>query len=166
MLLFSNGVWPRRVPVELVSKHGTGSEGLKRHTDHLQFFRPFRPLFPRKPSLIGRMATVNADPDRAGTRVSPTDAAEGGVFQYFGNLCFRSKYSDYLWNTSISAPYRIVRIAAMTLISLLLLARSWRLFVRSVIPLNFLFVRSHRGCLLVTLLHVKYSLVLHQLDNQ
>ena len=84
----------------------------------------------RRP-LIGRMATVNAVPARTAASTSAADAAEGGVFQYLGNLCFRSKYSNYLWNTSISAPYRVVRIAAMTLIALLLLARSWKLFVRS-----------------------------------
>ncbi|DBB06980.1 TPA: hypothetical protein ACH3X1_011572 [Trebouxia sp. C0004] len=77
------------------------------------------------------MAPTSAQPEAPAANVAPSDAAEGGLSQYLGNLCFRSKYSTYLWNTSISAPYRVIRIAAMTLISLLLLARSWRLFIRS-----------------------------------
>ena len=81
-------------------------------------------------SVPRRMTTVHADPGRSTQNASATDAAEGGLFQALGNLCFRSKYSDQLWTTSISAPYKIVRVAAMTLISLILLARSWRLFIR------------------------------------
>lgn len=89
---------------------------------------------PKSLLLIKRgflMASINAQPDRPAVNASPSDAAEGGLSQFLGNLCFRSRYSTYLWNTSISAPYRVVRLAAMTLISLLLLARSWRLFIRS-----------------------------------
>ena len=59
-----------------------------------------------------------------------TDAVEGGLAQSLGNFFFRSRYSAWLWNTSISAPYRVVRIIAMTLIAWILLARSWRLFLR------------------------------------
>lgn len=81
-------------------------------------------------SLFGHMTTARSKPGRSMNRTSGIDAVEGGVFQSLGNLCFRSRYSDYLWNTSISAPYRVVRVAAMMLISLILLARSWRLFVR------------------------------------
>ena len=81
--------------------------------------------------LTGLMAPTRAQSGKSAADVSISDAAEGGFSQYLGNLCFRSKYSTYLWNTSISAPYRVIRIAAMTLISLLLLARSWRLFIRS-----------------------------------
>lgn len=81
-------------------------------------------------SLFGHMTTARGKPGRSIAMTSGTDAVEGGVFQSLGNLCFRSKYSDYLWNTSISAPYRVVRVAAMTLISLILFARSSRLFVR------------------------------------
>ncbi|KAL0019574.1 hypothetical protein WJX79_009320 [Trebouxia sp. C0005] len=77
------------------------------------------------------MAPTRAQSGKSAADVSISDAAEGGFSQYLGNLCFRSKYGTYLWNTSISAPYRVIRIAAMTLISLLLLARSWRLFIRS-----------------------------------
>ena len=80
--------------------------------------------------LISRMTTTCSKRDRAVDMTSGTDAVEGGIFQSLGNLCFRSKYSDSLWNTSISAPFRVIRVAAMTLISLILLARSWRLFVR------------------------------------
>ena len=80
--------------------------------------------------LFGCMTTGRSKPGRTIDRTSGSDAVEGGVFQSLGNLCFRSRYSDYLWNTSISAPYRVTRVAAMTLISLILLARSWRLFVR------------------------------------
>ena len=76
------------------------------------------------------MASVHSKPGRSVGKTSATDVIEGGMLQSLGNLCFRSTYSDYLWNTSISAPYRVVRIAAMTVISLILLARSWRLFVR------------------------------------
>ena len=81
--------------------------------------------------LNGVMARTSAQPENPAANMSPSDAAEGGLSQFLGNLCFRSKYSTSLWNTSISAPYRAIRIAAMTLISLLLLARSWRLFIRS-----------------------------------
>lgn len=81
--------------------------------------------------LNGVMARTSAQPENPAANMSPSDAAEGGLSQFLGNLCFRSKYSTSLWNTSISAPYRAIRIAAMTLVSLLLLARSWRLFIRS-----------------------------------
>ncbi|KAL3160378.1 hypothetical protein ABBQ32_010705 [Trebouxia sp. C0010 RCD-2024] len=77
------------------------------------------------------MFTVHGKPGRAADEASAPEIVEGGLFQSVGNLCFRSTYSDYLWKTSVSAPYRVIRVAAMTLISLLLLARSWRLFVRS-----------------------------------
>ena len=93
-----------------------------------------RPRLPKSLLSIKRgflMASTIAQPDRIAANASPTDAAEGGLSQFLGNLCFRSRYSTYLWNTSISAPYRVVRLAAMTLIALLLLARSWRLFIRS-----------------------------------
>ena len=92
---------------------------------------PRRILSTKHGWLTGLMGPISAQPDNAAAHVSPSDAAEGGLSQYLGNLCFRSNYSTYLWNTSISAPYRVIRIAAMTLISLLLLARSWRLFIRS-----------------------------------
>ncbi len=99
--------------------------------------RPLRGiLFTKHGCLTGFMAPVSAQPDHPAANVSPSDAAEGGLSQYLGNLCFRSKYSTYLWNTSISAPYRVIRIAAMTLISLLLLTRSWRLFIRSAAALH------------------------------
>ncbi len=99
--------------------------------------RPLRRILSTKHGwLTGLMAPTSAQPEKLTANVSPSDAAEGGLSQYLGNLCFRSKYSTYLWNTSISAPYRIIRIAAMTLISLLLLARSWRLFIRSAAALQ------------------------------
>ncbi len=94
--------------------------------------RPLRRILSTKHGwLTGLMAPVSAQPEHPAANASPSDVAEGGLSQYLGNLCFRSKYSTCLWNTSISAPYRVIRIAAMTLISLLLLARSWRLFIRS-----------------------------------
>lgn len=99
--------------------------------------RPLRKIISTKHRwLTDLMAPVSAQPEKPAANVSPSDAAEGGLSQYLGNLCFRSKYSTYLWNTSISAPYRVIRIAAMTLISLLLLARSWRLFIRSAAALQ------------------------------
>lgn len=94
--------------------------------------RPLRRILSTKHGwLTGVMAPISAQAEHPAANVSTSDAVEGGLSQYLGNLCFRSKYSTYLWNTSISAPYRVIRIAAMTLISLLLLARSWRLFIRS-----------------------------------
>ena len=81
-------------------------------------------------SLISHMMSARSKPARSIKSTCGTDAVEGGVFQSLGNLCFRSRYSENLWNTSISAPHRVVRVAAMTIISLILLARSWRLFVR------------------------------------
>lgn len=76
------------------------------------------------------MTTAYSKPGRSVDKASAADIVEGGLFQSLGNLCFRSVYSEYLWNTSVSAPYRIIRVAAMTLISLILLVRSWRLFIR------------------------------------
>ena len=94
--------------------------------------RPLRRIVSTKHGWrTGLMEPFSAKPEKPAANVSASDAAEGGLSQFLGNLCFRSKYSTYLWNTSISAPYRVTRIAAMTLISLLLLARSWRLFIRS-----------------------------------
>ena len=94
--------------------------------------RPLRKILSTKHGwLNGVMAHTGSQPEKPAANVAPLDAVEGGLSQYLGNLCFRSKYSTYLWNTSISAPYRVIRIAAMTVISLLLLARSWRLFIRS-----------------------------------
>lgn len=90
----------------------------------------FRQSLLARRSLTGRMFTVHGKPGRAADEASAPEIVEGGLFQSVGNLCFRSTYSDYLWKTSVSAPYRVIRVAAMTLISLLLLARSWRLFVR------------------------------------
>ena len=58
------------------------------------------------------------------------DVVEGGIAQSLGNFFFRSKYSGWLYNTSVSAPFRLVRLAAMTLIAWILLGRSWRLFAR------------------------------------
>ena len=81
-------------------------------------------------SLTGHMITARSKHGGSTDSTSGADAVQGGVSQSLGNLCFRSRFSDYLWNTSISAPYRVARLAAMTFISLILLARSWRLFVR------------------------------------
>lgn len=80
--------------------------------------------------LSAGMTTAYSKPGRSVDKASAADIVEGGLFQSLGNLCFRSVYSEYLWNTSVSAPYRIIRVAAMTLISLILLVRSWRLFIR------------------------------------
>ena len=101
------------------------------HTEpgHANSKRIGRRLLTRR-SPFGHMTAARSKPGGLKNSTSGTDAVQGGVFQSLGNLCFRSKYSDYLWNTSILAPYRVVRVAAMTLISLILLARSYRLFVR------------------------------------
>ena len=112
----------------------SSNAGLCSHTAAGHFACGRRPRLPKSLLSIKRgfhMASIVAQPDRPAVNASPSDAAEGGLSQFLGNLCFRSRYSTYLWNTSISAPYRVVRLAAMTLISLLLLARSWRLFIRS-----------------------------------
>lgn len=74
-----------------------------------------------------------------------TDAVEGGLAQSLGNFLFRSSHSEWLWNTSISAPYRVVRIAAMTLIAWILLARSWKLFLRCTLKSSTSLAKSLQG---------------------
>lgn len=103
---------------------------VKRRTDSKHFGQ--RHLVRRW--FISHITTTCSKRDKSVDMTSST--VEGGMFQSLGNLCFRSKYSDSLWNTSISAPFRVVRVAAMTLISLILLARSWRLFVRYSLGVN------------------------------
>ena len=43
---------------------------------------------------------------------------------------FASSFSNWLWNTSISHSWRVIRLAGMLLIAIILTARSYRLYVR------------------------------------
>ena len=43
---------------------------------------------------------------------------------------FASPFSNWLWNTSVSHSWRVIRLAGMLLISIILTARSYRLYVR------------------------------------
>ena len=51
----------------------------------------------------------------------------GNLVQQAGNFLFRGRQPWRQWS---AAPYRAARLAAMVLIALILLARSYRLFIR------------------------------------
>ncbi|EIE22965.1 hypothetical protein COCSUDRAFT_53472 [Coccomyxa subellipsoidea C-169] len=47
-----------------------------------------------------------------------------------GNFVFRSPFSNWLWNTSVSHSWRVIRLAGMLVIAFILTARSIRLYLR------------------------------------
>jgi hypothetical protein len=47
-----------------------------------------------------------------------------------GDLLFRSRFSSWLYNTSVSHSWRIIRIAGMVVIAVILTGRSSRLYLR------------------------------------
>lgn len=47
-----------------------------------------------------------------------------------GNFVFRSSFSNWLWNTSVSHSWRVIRLAGMLVIAVILTARSIRLYWR------------------------------------
>ena len=57
----------------------------------------------------------------------------GKVKQAAGDLCFRSRYSNALWNFSTTNTNRYLRLAGMVFISYILIGRAIMLFLRSVI---------------------------------
>ena len=46
-----------------------------------------------------------------------------------GNFFFRSRFSAWLWSTSTGSPFYVVRLVGAVLISIILVARAWKLFL-------------------------------------
>ena len=52
------------------------------------------------------------------------------IKQQLEGFFFDSPFSNWLWKTSVSHSWRVIRLAGMLLISIILTARSYRLYVR------------------------------------
>ena len=52
------------------------------------------------------------------------------MLQALGNVCFRSRFSNWLYSTSVSHSWRVIRLSGMVVISVILTARCIRLYLR------------------------------------
>ena len=75
----------------------------------------------------GQLTTMHRSDERPKRRKAASCTFAGNLLQRAGNFLFRGRQPWRQWS---AAPYTAARLAAMVLIALILLARSYRLFVR------------------------------------
>ena len=97
-------------------------------TSQRQPNRPSHPLIARERFPGSRSQRIR--PRKPLHKTGSVNSNSMGLAHRLGDLAFRSRYSNALWLTSQSHPARVMRLAAMVVVSIILLLRSYKLFFR------------------------------------